>query len=101
MPLPDTAAEPPVEPPTVTPLAVKPVTGALKTAVKLIGEILVGSAWADAWSIVTVGPVVVKVTVLSVLVEAELPLLDASNAAPAGIETVTVPSEVMPLTATL
>src|SRR5690242_4355731 len=35
---------------------VKPVTDWLKTAVKLMGAEVVGSAWAPAWSIVTVGP---------------------------------------------
>src|SRR2546426_2417143 len=37
---------------------VKPLTGSLNTAVKLIGEALVGSAWPAAWLIVTVGGVV-------------------------------------------
>ena len=32
-----------------------PDTASLKTAVKWIGELLVGSAWPTAWSIVTVG----------------------------------------------
>src|ERR1051325_2807165 len=43
----------------------------------------------------------VNVTVLSVLVEAVLGLPTASVAAPAGIEAVTVPATVMPLTAPL
>src|SRR5438046_2660309 len=49
---------PPAVPLLVTPAPVKPLTGSLKTAVKLIGELLVGSAWPAAWSIVTVGGVV-------------------------------------------
>jgi hypothetical protein len=42
-----------------------------------------------------------KVTVLSLLVEAVLTLPTASLAAPAAMEAITVPLEVMPLTATL
>src|ERR1700704_1206782 len=38
----------------VTPAPLKPLTGLLKTAVKLIGELPVGSAWPAALSIVTV-----------------------------------------------
>src|SRR5204863_8663607 len=41
----------------VTPAPVKPLTGPLKTAVKLIGELFVGSAWPAAWLIVTAGGV--------------------------------------------
>src|SRR5262245_4808803 len=36
-------------------LAVNPVTVSLKVTVKLIGLALVGSAWPDAWLIVTLG----------------------------------------------
>src|SRR5436190_554734 len=61
---------PPAVPLMVTPAPVKPLTGPLKTAVKLIGELLVGSAWPAAWLIVTAGRVASKVTLLSVLVEA-------------------------------
>ena len=71
---------------------------------KLIGEAEVGSAWPAAWLIVTVGAVVsgaAKVTVLSVLVEAVLALPAASVAPPAAIVAMTVPSVVMPLTATV
>ena len=55
------AAIPPV--PAVLPvnemsLPVKPVTGSLNVAVRLIGEVVVGSAWPEAWLIVTVGAVV-------------------------------------------
>src|SRR5438874_10417145 len=46
---------PPAVPLSVTPAPVKPLTGLLKTAVKLIGKLLVGSAWPAAWLIVTVG----------------------------------------------
>src|SRR5262245_26199186 len=61
-------------PPTVLPvklmsLGAKPVTGSLKTTVKRMGPTLVGSGWAAAWLMVTVGLVLSKVTVLSVLVE--------------------------------
>src|ERR1044072_707464 len=47
------------------------------------------------------GWLTVNVTVLSVLVEAVLALPAPSIAAPAGIEAVTVPATVIPLTATL
>src|SRR5437667_11365927 len=50
-----TVLVPPAVPLIVTPAPVKPLTGSLKTAVKLIGEALVGSAWPAAWLIVTVG----------------------------------------------
>src|SRR2546422_8702600 len=46
---------PPAVPLIVTPAPLKPLTGALKTALKLIGEALVGSAWPAAWLIVTLG----------------------------------------------
>src|SRR5207302_1811386 len=45
----------PALPEIVTPASLKPLTGLLNTAVKLIGEALVGSAWPAAWLIVTVG----------------------------------------------
>ena len=35
-----------------------PFTGSLKEAVKLIGLLLSGSTWPEAWSIVTVGAIV-------------------------------------------
>ena len=76
-----TVLVPPAVPLIVTSAAVKPLTASLNTAVKLIGEAEVGSAWPAAWLIVTVGAVVsgaVKVTVLSVLVEAVLALPAAS-----------------------
>src|SRR2546426_11614069 len=60
---------------------VKPLTGSLNTAVKLIGAALVGSAWPAAWLIVTVGGVVSIVTVLSVGVEAVWRLPTACSAA--------------------
>src|ERR1700740_2710721 len=47
----------------VTPAPVKPLTGLLKTAVKLMGELLVGSAWLAAWLMVTEGGVVLLSTV--------------------------------------
>jgi len=45
-------------------LFVKPVTGSLKTAVKVIGEAPVGSDCPTAWLIVTVGGTVSLVTVV-------------------------------------
>ena len=45
----------PAVPLRVTSPAAKPVTGSLKTTVKLIGLLLVGSAWPAAWLIVTLG----------------------------------------------
>src|SRR5437773_11644605 len=54
-PLTVTVLVPPAVPLMVTPAPVKPLTGLLNTAVKLIGELLVGSAWPAAWLIVTVG----------------------------------------------
>src|SRR5438552_2339697 len=51
----------------VTPAPVKPLTGLLNTAVKLIGKLLVGSAWPAAWSIVTVGGVVSPTVKLAAL----------------------------------
>src|SRR5947208_542293 len=83
-----TVLVPPAVPLIVTSVPVKPLTGSLNTAVKLIGEALVGSAWPAAWLIVTVGGVVsggVKLTLLSVLVEAVLRLPAASVAIPAAI----------------
>src|SRR5437762_11606963 len=53
-----TVLVPPAVPEIVTPAPLKPLTGSLKTAVKLIGELLVGSAWPAAWLIVTAGGVV-------------------------------------------
>src|SRR3990170_7382466 len=65
--IPDTAtlyvAGPPVTTAVVAPavplkdtsVLVKPVTDSEKTTVKLMGEVPVGSAWAPAWSMVTVG----------------------------------------------
>ena len=48
----------PAVPLKVTSPVAKPVTGSLKTTVKLIGLAFVGSAWPDAWLMVTVGGVV-------------------------------------------
>src|SRR5207248_164535 len=96
-----TVLVPPAVPLMVTPAPVKPLTGPLKTAVKLIGELFVGSAWPAAWLIVTAGGVASKLTLLSVLVEAVFRLPAASCATPAGMLAITVPSVVMPLTATV
>src|SRR6266480_1818778 len=81
---------PPAVPLSVTPALLKPLTGSLKTAVKLIGELLVGSAWPAAWLIVTEGGVASKVTLLSVLVEAVLRLPAASCATPTAMLAITV-----------
>ena len=88
----------PAVPVTVTSPVAKPVTGSPKTTVKLIVLPLVGSAWPTAWLMVTSGGVVSYRTLLSVLVEAALPLVAASCAAPAGMLAMIVPSPVMPLT---
>src|SRR5947207_1719465 len=96
-----TVLVPPAVPLMVTPAPVKPLTGPLKTAVKLIGELFVGSAWPAAWLIVTAGRVASKLTLLSVLVEAVFRLPAASCATPAGVLAFTVPAAVMPLTATV
>src|SRR5207247_205035 len=119
-PLTVTVLVPPAVPPIVTSVPVKPLTGSLNTAVKLIGGALVGSGWPVAWLIVTVGGVVSggvkltllsvlveavlrlpaaavvggfsKLTLLSVLVDAVLPLPAASVAIPAAIVAMTVPA---------
>src|SRR5688572_18815855 len=78
----------------------KSVTASLKTTVKLIGLVLVGSAWPAAWLIVTLGARASYNTLLSVLVEATL-RLTPSVATPAGMLATTVPSLFMLLTATL
>ena len=48
-----TAVVAPAVPPNVTPLPPKPLTGSLKTTVKSIGELLVGSLWPAAELTVT------------------------------------------------
>src|SRR5437867_2437103 len=87
-------------PPNVKPPLLQPLPTPRTTAVKLMGEALVGSACPAAWLIVPVGAEESNVTVLSVLVEAVLPLPAPSWAIPAAIVAINVPS-VMPLTATL
>ncbi len=79
----------------------KVVVASLNTTVKLIGLVLVGSAWPTAWLIVTEGATLSQVTVLSVDVEAVLALPAASAATPAPMVAMTVPELVMPVTATL
>src|SRR5436190_1628678 len=91
---------PPAVPLMVTPAPVKPLTGPLKTAVKLIGEALVGSAWPAAWLIVTAGRVASKRSEERRVGEAGFRLPAASCATQAGMLAITVPSVVMPLTAT-
>src|SRR2546430_711738 len=85
-----TVLVPPAVPPITTSLPVKPLTDSLKTAVKVMGAVLVGSACPAAWLIVTVGGVGSNVTVLSVLVEAVVPFPAASVAPPARLAAVNV-----------
>src|SRR5947207_61014 len=92
---------PPAVPLMVTPAPVKPLTGPLKTAVKLIGELLVGSAWPAAWLIVTAGGVVSGGAGVVALAEVGRASWGASWASPAGVRAITVTSEVMRLTATV
>src|SRR5206468_3558827 len=92
---------PPAVPPITTSLPVKPLTGSLKTAVKVMGAVLVGSGSEERRVGVAGGGGGSKVTVLSVLVEAVFPLPAASVAPPAGIVAITVPPVVRPLTATV
>ncbi len=101
---PDTAAasEPPaVEPAKAMSAAVKPVTGSENVTVNRIGLVAVGSAWAAAWSMVTVGGVLSNVTDASEDVEALFVLAAASWATPAGTDAMTVPEPVMPVTVTV
>ena len=106
--MPEPVTVPTLVPPEVLPVKVtspvaKLVVGSLNTTVKLIGLVPVGSPWPPAWLMVTVGGVVswTQLTVLSVEVDAVLPLPAASVAAPAAIEAMTVPDVVIPVTATL
>ena len=79
--------------------AVKPVTASSKVTVTGIGEALVGLAAAEV--IDTVGGLGgSQVTVLSVLVDDALLLPAASWAPPTGSDAITVPADVMPVTAT-
>ncbi len=80
----------------------KPVTLSLNWTRKLMGAVLVGSVWVTAWLTVTVGATLSKVTVLSVLVEARLGWVVATDVqTPALMAAITVPGPVMPVTATL
>src|SRR5207244_1762727 len=74
-------------------------TDSLKTAVKVMGAVLVGSACPAAWLIVTVGGVGSKVTVLSVLVEAVFPVRAATVLNSSEQVTTTAASGVSPLAA--
>ncbi len=91
----------PAVPDRVTSPPTKPMTVSLKTTVNLMVAPLVGSTWAAAWSMVTVGGVASQVTVLSVEVEAVFRLPRPSVATPAAIVAITVPGVVIPLTATV
>src|SRR6266545_4752739 len=74
-----TVLVPPAVPLIVTSALVKSPAGSLNTTVKLIGDVLVGSAWPAAWSIVTVGGVLSTVTVTALLV-AVLPAASRATA---------------------
>src|SRR5438046_9799184 len=100
-PLTVTVLVPPAVPLIVTPAPLKPLTGSLKTAVKLIGELLVGSAWPAAWLIVTAGGVASEGTVLSVLAGAVLGLPAASCATATAVLAITVPWVRLPLADTV
>ena len=91
----------PAVPLSVTSPVAKPVTGSLKTTVKWIGEAFVGSAWPAAWLIVTVGAV--RVVGDRVVGDGRGGVGVAGRVVglPASIVAITVPSVVMPLTATL
>src|SRR5262245_14677499 len=81
---------------------VKPLTLSLKTTVNPIGPEVVGSAWALAWLMETVGATRSNATTLSVLVEADVSTEPAMLvAAPAGIVALTVPVPLMPVTVTV
>src|SRR5450432_1380776 len=95
--------EPPAVPERATSGPVNPVTAAEKTAVKWMGLVEVGSAWAAPWLMVTVSGGVTgcaQVTVWSVKVAAVLGLVAASWAAAAGMSAMTVPLALMPVTVT-
>ncbi len=92
---------PPAVPPNVTSPVVNPVAASLNVTVKLIGLAFVGSTCAAAWLIVTVGATLSHVTVLSTEVEAALLLPARSVATLAATVAMTVPDDVMPVTATL
>ena len=74
------------------------LTASLNTMVKLIGDALVGSAWAAAWLMVTVGATLSHATVLSVEVDAALLFPAGSCAAFAAMFAITVPEVVIPVT---
>ena len=78
-----------------------PLTASLNITVKLMSSPFVGSDWPTAWLIVTAGGVASKVTWLSELVLAAFPLPAGSLATPAARLAITVPSLLVPLTATL
>ena len=92
---------PPAVPAKLTSPVAKPVTASLNMTVYRIGLVLVGSAWATAWLIVTVGAVTSQVTVLSVEVDAVLALPARSVARSARIVAMTVPEVVMPVVVTV
>src|SRR5439155_1268582 len=81
-PVTSTVLVPPAVPPITTSLPVKPLTDSLKTAVKVMGAVLVGSACPAAWLIVTVGGGA-NVTEGKSVVEGEGVALGAGCVAPA------------------
>src|SRR2546428_447463 len=85
----------------VTFAPVETVDAALKTTAKLVGEVFVRAVGPAGCFTVTLGFVVSHVTVLSVDVDTVLVLPAGSEATPAPIEAVTVPSVVIPATAML
>src|SRR5262245_5773693 len=92
---------PAVLPARLTSDAVNPVTGSLNFTSNLTDGTLVGSACPAAWLMVTAGPVMSNVTVLSVLVHAVLGTPLPLTAAPAGTRATTVPELAMPVTETV
>src|SRR5439155_1737369 len=100
-PVPDAVFVPTPRSSDLTSLPVKPLTDSLKTAVKVMGAVLVGSACPAAWLIVTVGGVGSNVTVLSVLKSEERRVGKECVARRAGYDAINVPPVVRPLTATV
>src|SRR2546429_2959689 len=81
--------------------AVTPLTGSLKTAVKVMGAVLVGSACPAAWLIVTVGGVGSKVAGMWALVDSRHRFPSAAVVPPARNMALNLPPGGRPLTATV
>ena len=88
-------------PVTVTSPVAKPMAGSLNTAVNVIGVTFVGSVWAMAWSIVTVGGVTSQSTTSSDEAEPRFGLPSTSIATAGAIVAITVPVVVIPVTVTV